>query len=282
MNKSHLLPLFSALSLGLMLTGCNRTESTKIAANDTPDVTPPTSYDNKTATGNKTSTDSTDRSQVATASTAAPTADKAALAENSKQPADTSAIAAPSTPTAPTTPAPTADKAAVADISKQPADTSPMVAASTPTVSTAAAPMTDDSAVVAANPKPDASAAADMSSLSEQNTLASTDRRAEWKLTSDDITNELTSSGRVVRSRIAGANEPTGLMDSVLVSQINGKLQSDADTSALKIAVEAEKGVVTLNGSAHSPDQIGKAVALSLETGGVTQVVSLIKLDTTP
>lgn len=231
-----------------MLTGCNRTESTKIAANDTPDATPPTSYDNKTATGNKTSTDSTDRSQVAAASTAAPDA----------------------------------NKTAVADTSKQPADTSPMVARSTPTASTTAAPMTDDSAVVAANPKPDAPTAADMSSPSEQTALASTDRRAEWKLTSDDITNELTSSGRVVRSRTAGAGEPTGPMDSVLVSQINGKLQSDADTSALKIAVEADKGVVTLNGSAHSPDQIGKAVALSLETGGVTQVVSLIKLDATP
>jgi hypothetical protein len=50
------------------------------------------------------------------------------------------------------------------------------------------------------------------------------------------------------------------------------------DTDSAKTA----KGVVTLSGSARSLDQIGKAIALSLDTGEVTQVISSVKLEKAP
>jgi osmotically-inducible protein OsmY len=107
-------------------------------------------------------------------------------------------------------------------------------------------------------------------------------RIAEWNLKPEDIKSEFETSGRITRSRTAGAGEPTGPMDDVLVSQIKSKFGDNADTSGLKLEVTAEKGVVTLNGSAHSLDQIGKAIAVALDTPGVTQTISLVKLDATP
>ncbi len=105
-----------------------------------------------------------------------------------------------------------------------------------------------------------------------------TARIAEWKLKPDDIKEELQTSGRIVRSKTLGAGEPTGPMDDTLVTQINGKLHADSDTASLKIDVKAEKGVVTLDGTAQSLDQVGKAIALSLDTPGVTQAISLVKV----
>jgi osmotically-inducible protein OsmY len=71
-------------------------------------------------------------------------------------------------------------------------------------------------------------------------------------------------------------------MDSTLVGQITTRLQENADTSMLKIDVTSDQGVVTLNGTARTLEQIGKAIALSLDTGGVTQTISQIKLQTVP
>ena len=107
-------------------------------------------------------------------------------------------------------------------------------------------------------------------------------RITEWKLAPDDIKSEFETSGQVVRSKTSGAGDPTGPMDGILVSQINTKLKADTDTSALKLEVSATNGVVSLSGSAQSLNQIGKAVALALDTGGVTQTISTIKLESTP
>ena len=104
------------------------------------------------------------------------------------------------------------------------------------------------------------------------------DKMTEWKLTPSDIKADLEKGGRVVRSKsvAAGAKVASVADNARIVTVINGKLVGDSDLSALKINVDADAGVVTLKGTAKSPDAIGKAILLALDTDGVTQVISLL------
>ncbi len=108
------------------------------------------------------------------------------------------------------------------------------------------------------------------------------DKLVEWKLTPSDIKDDLAKSGRVVRDKTVAAGATVGgVIDNArLVTVINGKYVADKDLSALKINVDASEGVVTLKGTAASAELIGRAIALALHTEGVTQVVSLLTIDT--
>ena len=75
---------------------------------------------------------------------------------------------------------------------------------------------------------------------------------------------------------------PTGNTDdSVLITMVKGKLQADSQVSsfASEIDVEADNGEVTLKGKAPSADLIGRAIALALNTEGVTKVSSELKIE---
>ena len=104
------------------------------------------------------------------------------------------------------------------------------------------------------------------------------DKMTEWKLTPSDIKADLEKGGRVVRTKSVAAGEKVATVadNARIVTVINAKLVGDSDLSALKINVDADAGVVTLKGTAKSPDAIGKAILLALDTDGVTQVVSLL------
>jgi hypothetical protein len=130
---------------------------------------------------------------------------------------------------------------------------------------------------VATDPTPPPTATADMDAAS-----ALAIHLVEWKLAPDDIRSELQTTGRVVRSRTIGADEPTGPMDDIVIDSVQGTLQDHLDLAALRIKVEASKGVVTLSGTAQSLGQIGEAVALTLETKGVSKTISQIKLAGSP
>ena len=101
---------------------------------------------------------------------------------------------------------------------------------------------------------------------------------AEWKLTPADIRADLENGGRVVRSKAAvvGAKTGEGFDNARVVTVINAKLVGDRQLSALRIGVDADRGVVTLKGTVGSVDLIGRAISLALDTDGVTQVVSLL------
>jgi osmotically-inducible protein OsmY len=110
---------------------------------------------------------------------------------------------------------------------------------------------------------------------------AVSDKLTDWKLTPSDIKSDLLSSGRIVRDKTMAAGESVGgaIDNARIVTVINGKYVADSDLSALKINVDADNGVVTLNGSVKSADYIGKAIALALDTNGVHQVISLLKVE---
>jgi len=245
MKKLILSPLF----LGLVLTGCNRTEtdSKKLSSNDQSDANKPAQSD-PAVTAPK---DAAKPSEVATAATPATVLAKDTSADPTKSAPDSTMMAADSTPAA----------------SKDPAAIAPVA---TPAAGAPVSMTPESSQVAAMSP-------ADMAEGGTKTAIA--DRITQWNLTSDQIKTEFDSSGRVARSKTLGAGEPTGLMDELLVTLVTGKLKDDADTSSLKIAVAADKGVVTLTGKAHSLDQIGKAVALALDTNGANQAISTITLD---
>lgn len=66
--------------------------------------------------------------------------------------------------------------------------------------------------------------------------------------------------------------------DSVIVTMVKNKFQSDSDLSSLNLDVQSHNGEVTLNGTAESAAQVGRAIALALDTDGVTKVSSDIKV----
>lgn len=75
------------------------------------------------------------------------------------------------------------------------------------------------------------------------------------------------------------AGAPTGnTEDAVIETLVQGKLQSDQDVGTSLIDVDASKGEVTLKGSAATASQVGRAIALALDTQGVTKVSSEIKV----
>jgi len=100
----------------------------------------------------------------------------------------------------------------------------------------------------------------------------------EWKLTPDNIKDELGKTGRVVRSRAIAAGER--MDDARIVAVIKGKYVVEKDLSSFDISVECRDGAVKLTGSVNFPAQIGQAVALALQTSGVHNVVSDLSVKT--
>jgi len=104
------------------------------------------------------------------------------------------------------------------------------------------------------------------------------DKLREWHLSGDDIRNDLARGGDVVRDKasLAGAK----ISDVRVVAVIDAKYILDRDLSARKIKVEATAGAVVLSGVVASPELIGKAIALALDTDGVRTVTSRLAVET--
>jgi osmotically-inducible protein OsmY len=103
-------------------------------------------------------------------------------------------------------------------------------------------------------------------------------------LRSDDIKDELARTGRVVRrkAREAGQAIADATADARITGAIKTKLLTSRDLSALDISVNTTAGVVTLSGHVSSPDNIGKAMLLAMETDGVREVVSTLQVRAKP
>lgn len=101
------------------------------------------------------------------------------------------------------------------------------------------------------------------------------DQLESWNLSPDNIRRELAETGRVIRNKalVAGAR----IDDARIVSVVKAKYVLDDTLKALDINVDCRDGNVTLRGRAPSAEAIGRAVALALETDGVTEVNSELK-----
>ncbi len=103
---------------------------------------------------------------------------------------------------------------------------------------------------------------------------------AALHLTGDDIKDELAHTGRVVRrsARDAGAAIADATADARITAKIKAKLVADRELSAWNISVNTTDGHVTLAGGVSTHDQIGRAILLAMETDGVRDVISNLKV----
>ena len=70
--------------------------------------------------------------------------------------------------------------------------------------------------------------------------------------------------------------EARNVTDSTITTKVKSRLASDAETSALKINVDTNGGVVTLTGAAQTQAEKAEAEQLARNTEGVTRVVNNI------
>jgi osmotically-inducible protein OsmY len=109
---------------------------------------------------------------------------------------------------------------------------------------------------------------------------AAQDKLRALHLSSEDIKNELMRTGGVVRREASAAGHAIAdaTADARITAAIKTKLVASRDLSALNISVNTTAGVVTLSGFVSSPEHIGKAILLAMETDGVREVASTLQV----
>jgi gas vesicle protein len=123
--------------------------------------------------------------------------------------------------------------------------------------------------------------AQDVTAAAIQHTVDAVEAKlAAWHLTGPDIENELTKTGKVVRRQMSdfGAAVADAAGDAKITAKIKAKLAIDKELSALAISVTTTDGRVTLAGNVSTAKQIGKAIMLALETDGVREVSSTLRV----
>jgi hyperosmotically inducible protein len=106
-----------------------------------------------------------------------------------------------------------------------------------------------------------------------------TTRITEWRLSPSEIQADLDRGVAIVRTKETVVGAPTGTTDDeVIKTMVKGKLQADNETAKAMIDVDSKNGEVSLKGSADSASEVGRAIALALDTQGVTKVSSDIKV----
>jgi osmotically-inducible protein OsmY len=101
-----------------------------------------------------------------------------------------------------------------------------------------------------------------------------------FELRGKDIKEDIAKTGRVVRRsvRSAGTSVADATRDTRITTAIKTKLVADRELSAWNIAVSTSDGIVTLSGHVATHDQIGRAMLIALDTGGVHEVVSNLRV----
>lgn len=99
-------------------------------------------------------------------------------------------------------------------------------------------------------------------------------------LRAGEVMSELKNTGQVVRRKAhdIGAAAVSAASDARAVAEIKAKYAMDPTLSVWKISVSCHQGHVKLSGTVSSPEDVGKAVALALEAGGVRDVTSTIQV----
>jgi osmotically-inducible protein OsmY len=105
-------------------------------------------------------------------------------------------------------------------------------------------------------------------------------RITEWRLGSTEIQSDLDRGVTIVRTKENVVGAPTGSTDDdVVKTMVKGKLQADSQAAKASIDVDAKQGEVMLKGTADSAATVGRAIALALDTQGVTKVSADVKVN---
>lgn len=90
---------------------------------------------------------------------------------------------------------------------------------------------------------------------------------------------EMEKQGKIVMSKPAGASIPV-LDDGRLSDLVKAKIAADPTLSGASIKQDVKDGEVSLEGTAGSYEDIGRAMRLALECDATRTVVSTIKIKT--
>ncbi len=102
------------------------------------------------------------------------------------------------------------------------------------------------------------------------------EKMRQWRLTPDDIKQDLARTGEVVRNQADAVG--VKIADARIVAVVKAKYILDRDLSAYDLHVSVNEGRVALSGSVATPDLLGRAVALALDTDGVAGVDSKLAI----
>lgn len=102
---------------------------------------------------------------------------------------------------------------------------------------------------------------------------------SEWRLSAQEIQADLAADRPIVRTK-SNAGAPTGSTDkSALQSAVEARIKGDSQLANLKLDINADRaGEIQLEGKAQTAEQVGRAIALALDTEGVAKVTSKIDL----
>ena len=78
--------------------------------------------------------------------------------------------------------------------------------------------------------------------------------------------------------RQAGHAIADATADARITAAIKARLVTSRDLPAFNLSVNTTAGVVTLSGAVSSPEQVGKAILIAMETDGVREVVSTLQV----
>jgi hyperosmotically inducible periplasmic protein len=100
------------------------------------------------------------------------------------------------------------------------------------------------------------------------------------QLRADEIREELKQTGKVVRrkARDVGEAAADAATDTRTTAEVKRKIVTDPELSSLTISVNTTNGRVTLSGTVSSPELVGKAILLAMETDGVREVLSTLQV----
>ena len=122
--------------------------------------------------------------------------------------------------------------------------------------------------------------------LAKESVIAGVDRVRDaiqekvGEFKAETIRDELNRTGVVIRdkARQAGAVLADAAANARATSAIKAKLLAEGGVAGWNINVDTTAGVVTLSGTAASPEELAKAVRLALDTDGVAKVISTVML----
>jgi len=99
-------------------------------------------------------------------------------------------------------------------------------------------------------------------------------------LRSDQISDELTRNGKIFRRKAQDIGDQVvdAASDARAIVEIKAKCAADPTLSMWSISAGCAQGHATLSGTVASPDDIGRAVAIALDTGGVRDVTSTLEV----
>ncbi len=103
-----------------------------------------------------------------------------------------------------------------------------------------------------------------------------------FELRGSDIKEDLAHTGQVMRRNVRafGAGVVDATTDTRITATVKAKLIANKELSGWNIAVSTSESRVTLSGTVETHDQIGKAMLVAMETAGVREVMSTLKVKT--